>query len=158
MCFLLAAFYARQGTQKRHDNDKMYLDSMSSNQPYRQAFRHAFTILRRAGIRTAFAAAKREMTRQKLARAINRSRVFTIGSVRVPHLDTQKGVAVVQVNSVNGGGALLRIANEGYSLDGKPVPANHPHYGTLQALERVVWAAQPKFGAPQRQLKFGHDR
>ncbi len=129
---------------------------MSSNQPYRQAFRRAFTILRRAGIRPAFAAAKREMTRQKVARAINHSRVFTIGSVRVPHLNAKKGVAVVRVNSVNGGGASLRIANEGYSLNGVPVTASHPHYNTMRALESVVMATERKFGAPQRLFKLAN--
>lgn len=129
---------------------------MSRNHHYRQAFRRAFTILRRAGIRPAFAAAKREMTRQKVARAINNSRVFAIGSVRVPHLDTKKGVAVVQVNALNGGGASLRLSGEGYSLNGAPVTASHPHYKTMRALERVVMATEPQFGAPQRLFKLAN--
>lgn len=123
---------------------------------YLPAFHKAKVIFRRAGIRPALAALKREVTRRKLARAINRSRVFTFGTVSVPHLNTQKGVVVVRVNPLNGNGTSLRLTGDGYAVNGRPVTTNSPHYGRMSALERVVLQQQPRFGKPVAQFKLAN--
>jgi len=131
---------------------------MSRPHPYIAAFRKAAEVFRRAGIRPAIVAAHREVSRQKLANAINSSRIFVVGTVSVPHLDAKNGVAVVQVNSLNGGGASLRVAADGYSLNGKPVGTASPHYKKFAAIERVLVAQQPRFGVPLHTHKLTNGR
>ncbi len=123
---------------------------------YLPAFHKAKTILRRAGFRPAFEALKREVTRRKLARAINRSRIFAVGSVSVPHINNAKAVVVVRVNSLNGTGTSLRITGDGYAVNGRPVTTDSPHYGRMAALERVVLQQEPHFGKPVAQFKLAN--
>jgi hypothetical protein len=139
---------------------------MVGTSPYLAAFSKAKTVFRRAGIRPALAIVKREVERQKMAKAINQSNVFTVGSVTVRHIDKEQGKLVVLTNSMAGNGigngtggthgASLSLSKDGYAINGKPVNAESPYYPRFAALERVVLAQHPRFGIPTPQYKLAN--
>lgn len=131
---------------------------MVGTSPYLAAFSKAKTVFRRAGIRPALAVVKREVERQKMAKAINQSNIFTVGSVTVRHIDKEQGKLVVVTNAMSGGGhgASLSLSKDGYAVNGKPVPAESPYYPRFAAMERVVLAQHPRFGIPAPQYKLAN--
>ncbi len=132
---------------------------MSRPHPYFSAFRKASEVFRRAGMRQALAVVKREVTRQKAAKAIQRAGLFLVGDVAVKHFDAQRGILVAVLkpfDPVDDAGnrkpnTLIRVATEGFSINGAPVAQNSVHFGKLVQVSDAVNLPRPPV-APEQAL------
>lgn len=124
---------------------------MTRSHPYLSAFRKAAEVFRRAGIRPALAAARREVSRQKAANAIRSAGVFMVGDVAVRHFDARRGVLIAALkpfNPVDKAGnknpsTSIRVSADGYSVNGAPIASDSVHFPKLARVGDAVNLPRP---------------
>lgn len=124
---------------------------MTRSHPYLSAFRKASEVFRRAGVRSALVAAYREVTRQKAAKAIRNAGVFMVGDVAVRHFDARRGVLIAALRPFKpfddagnkNPSTSIRVAADGYSVNGAPIAATSVHFPKLARVSDAVNLPRP---------------